>query len=510
MYIFKDPILQNINNSKIFVSNDFQTSLNKPKSKTIEFFKDLYTYPPKFKVIWNDLDELNINSKLSSDGLKGSLPTTHISNRNVSRQDSPFMDVVEVISSRLANSNSIHAKETRYLIQDYVDGYINKSLSENFYKRKTNLIQNSLKDIPVYTIFNGRGEIILAHTNNIYTDKKFFSEKLYDFCGAFDVRFTKNPGLGLFFMNRKDAETYLKEIAQTDSFGTKMVGLSIHCVGLDFAYRVTRNFTPDIEFRFVPDINEIRSLLNEQIHKGEYIFENSQQQLRLRRRPVKLLPNIVPGIRTLEKSVSPFSSFLQKSEYFKGVPIYFVQVHGTSRNFFVEQVTKVFSTLDLTIGKVVRILNYPIGYGHCWLMQGSIDNSGYKSNNIQNYIFLNSLEALDFCKRNSRQVIRFNGNQIRLTQPKPKIFVFNLEDFLELWEEKLKNDTYASSKNNLGNSPSSIFNAGQTHFIANEPFITDFGTPDGNKLSLIASSKEFLRVKFKTLKGFGTMFLNNS
>ena len=79
-------------------------------------------------------------------------------------------------------------------------------------------------------------------------------------------------------MNRNDAEVYLKEIAKSDSFGTKIVGLSVHCVGLDFAYRITRNFIPNIDFRFVPHINEIQSLLNQQINKDEFIFEDSQQK----------------------------------------------------------------------------------------------------------------------------------------------------------------------------------------------------------------------------------------
>ena len=300
MDVFTNPTLQNVNNSGILTSNEFQTNLGKKESKTIEFFKDLYTYPPKFKIVWDSLDELNTDTFLEK-------------NVNTSQHRLPFIDIVQSVVYRIKSSSSINAQETRYLARDYIDGYINMSLSNNFYKRKTNLIQTPLKNIPVYTIFNGRGEIVLAHTNNIYTSKNFFSEKIYDFCGAFDVRFTKSSGLGLFFLNQKDAEVYLKEIAQADSFGTKMVGLSVHCVGLDFAYRATRNLTPNIEFRFIPDINEVKSLLHKQINKGEFIFEDAQQQLRFRRRPVKLLPNIFPGIRDLEKRVLPFSSFLQRA-----------------------------------------------------------------------------------------------------------------------------------------------------------------------------------------------------
>ena len=38
-------------------------------------------------------------------------------------------------------------------------------------------------------------------------------------------------------MSRADAEVYLNEVAKLDTQGTKIFGLSVHCFGLDFAYR---------------------------------------------------------------------------------------------------------------------------------------------------------------------------------------------------------------------------------------------------------------------------------
>ena len=89
--------------------NKLKIGTSNKNSETLAFLKDLYTYPPKFKIVWNSLDEL------SNDTLK---------------RNSPFMDIVEVISTRIVNSSPIHVEETRYLTQDYIDGYINKSLSE--------------------------------------------------------------------------------------------------------------------------------------------------------------------------------------------------------------------------------------------------------------------------------------------------------------------------------------------------------------------------------------------
>ena len=71
----------------------------------------------------------------------------------------------------------------------------------------------------------------------------------------------KKVGTWSFFMNRQDAENYLKEVARSDFEGTQTVGLSIHCISLDSAYKITREYHPGIDFRFVPNFNEVKELL---------------------------------------------------------------------------------------------------------------------------------------------------------------------------------------------------------------------------------------------------------
>ena len=40
-------------------NGSFRISYPAKKSRTIEFFEDLYTYPPKFRVKWDTIDELH-------------------------------------------------------------------------------------------------------------------------------------------------------------------------------------------------------------------------------------------------------------------------------------------------------------------------------------------------------------------------------------------------------------------------------------------------------------------
>ena len=72
--------------------------------------------------------------------------------------------------------------------------------------------------------------------------------------------------LGFFFMSRSDAETYLQEIAKVDTNGTETVGLAIHCISLDSAYNITREHHPGIDFRIVPDLQEVKDFLTTHIN----------------------------------------------------------------------------------------------------------------------------------------------------------------------------------------------------------------------------------------------------
>mgnify|MGYP001284107775 FL=1 len=98
--------------------------------------------------------------------------------------------------------------------------------------------------------------------------------------------------LGLFFLSRSDAEVYLKAVAQADIDGTQTVGLSINCIGLDAAYKVTREHHPGVDFRFVPDLAEVQNFLSTYVNKQDVVIEEEQQQLRFRPRVVNLLPSL--------------------------------------------------------------------------------------------------------------------------------------------------------------------------------------------------------------------------
>ena len=266
-------------------------------------------------------------------------------------------------------------------------------------------------------------------TDQLETSPNNFNSLLYNFCGNFDHLAEKNSQLGLFFVSRDDAEQYLQEIAKSDPEGTKMFGLSIHCFGLDFAYRVMRDHHPEIDFRIIPELTEVQKLLTKETSNSNFIFENDQQQLRSRLRPIASIP-------ILNKWYSPFYSFLEKDE------------------------------------------------------------------------------ALNFCKKSKRNIQSYEGSHssyfTKLIQ-KPKILVYNLEDFLELWEEVITKTRTISTENNSKSNLQQIFNHQSIQFIPTKGSFSNLTEYDKQpKESSFQKVNQFLNFKTRCLSGFIKSILNTN
>jgi len=452
------------------------------------YFDYLYSYPPKIQIKWNSMDEL------SEDLFIGS-------NYGVLEHSLPFIDVID---DWFFNESLEKAVSEKYPRSKYVDGVFDKINSSNFFIKKTKKIQNVLANIPVFVVLNGQREIILSKPSNNLGPKSFvnyFNEKIYDSCGAFDTSAEKKSELGLFFMTYVDAEKYLKEFAKYDFEGTQTVGLSIHCINLSSAYKITREHHPGIDFRFVPNLNEVKELLVKNIGKSDMIIEDEQQQLRFRLRS----SNLFPYLKKLGTYLSPTFSFLQRDEYFKGVPIYVVQIHANPRNLLVEQYFNAVGYLDTIYNAAIQFLDSTIGFGHNWIMQGSLQDEGH-SDEFENYIFFEKNQAIKFSKKNGRKVARYSGarsSNIGFMVRKPKIFVYNLEDFLEDWEDKILGET--------GGNPEKVkelFKSKAIHFIS--PSYNSHEEIANNEFqpTLIKDITQTLNVKFKVLKRSAGIFFS--
>lgn len=454
------------------------------KSKTIEFFDDLYTYPPNFRVKWDTIDELHEDLFMSY-------------NYRTLNHSLPFM---EVLTDFVPTEKEGSIQKTKYSLNSYLDGYLNKITSTQFYKKQSKRLQQSLQNVPVYAVLNGQNEIILAaSTDSTSSNTTNIKKTTYDLCGTFDPLAEQNTQLGLFFMSRDDAEVYLNEIAKSDTQGTKMFGLSIHCFGLDFAYRVTREYHPNIDFRFVPNLNEVQTLLTPQkTGNSNFLFEDDQQQLRFRRRPI----NIIPVFNKINKWASPLSSFLEKTEYFKGVPIYIVKTTETNKNFFAARYADTVSVLDSISGRLINFIGSGFGFGNNWIMEGSIQ-SNESTPTTKTYVFFEEKAATEFCHSYKQNISRYKGSRSQLLQPiikKPKILIHNLEDFLELLEDPI---TQKNQNINL--------DVETLQLIPSEEAKRDVDTYiQQNKKSIIQKTTKFFDFKYRRLSGFLEVLFNTN
>ena len=454
-------------------------------SKVNDFFEYLYSYPPKFTIKWDSVDELKSDLLLEN-------------NYGVLEHSFPFIDFVEDLVFR---GSSQEANTQDYSVKELMDGYLNKLFASNFYNKKTKVIQNALAPIPIFTVVNGQNEIVLSKPLNFsrsQASENIVNQILYN-ASSIDPFVENNPKLGFFFMNRLDAETYLQEIAKIDVDGTKTVGLSINCIGLQSAYQITREQHPGIDFRFVPDYREIQSLLKVKLNKANLIFDDEQQQLRFRPRSA----NLLPFLGTLGRWVLPTRSFLQKNEYFKGIPIYIVQTRNEKRNLLVEQSFNSLNMLDSICGRFVQFYDRAVGFGHNWIMQGSLQDAAMSTKYI-NYVFFNEEDATNFIKKQGRKVARYSGSRtsnIELLVRKPKIFVYNLEDFLETWEEKLLLD--------LTDKPlKTIFDAENTFFVPSTTKNEELTSNLAAKKSLFRKINQTVDLKYRLFKQYLGFFFS--
>ena len=338
----------------------------------VSFFEDLYTYPPKIKIQWKQLDLVEKSDKLLPNKIINHPPHKLFSG-----------------------------------VRDYMD----KVISFDVYSKKIKLLKQTLKDVPVYVIVNGRTEIVVASTRSkkfntidpnvldpgpllekpeLITEgneiRKVIRRQVYKRSVVESVGkalSTKSKKFGFIFFDPIEAQYYLdamvarseKKFHHRRDHSIDKVGLSIHCIGLDTAYSLLSRSSSNVDFRFVPSLPEVKAVL-EHSSQGD---TNSELAI---------------NERQLEQTLSRKALSIISDQYnsaFKGVPIYIVVVKD---KFEVLQDSEKFKS------------------------------SSTKTNSSANYIFFDREQALEFCEKYSS----------RMVSP---IYTDNLEDFLELWGESL-------------------------------------------------------------------------
>lgn len=394
--------------------NIFQIK-SKVGSEPLYFLQELYTSPPKLNIVWRDFEAMGSSS---SNSAEFTLPKTAVK----------------------PNVN-----------------WLNRRLSKNSLNQFTGKIKNALKTVPVYVVVSGRNELVVATSKSIRSPNYTL------------LRQPKRQKFGFIFFDKREADLYLNVITDRvnsslyteRASGLSQIGLSIHCIGLDYAYSLFRN-SADIDFRFVPNLSQVNYLLENinQLDNSGFRFGDAHKRIKsgqyqsipltgvtsnLGELPSTILASeFTQPIRKLEGSILPsFDNLNAKS--FRGVPVYIVQLNGISSQVSQEILEKVNSLCseDTTFARTSSemaekvspsILSYYNDF-HDPKFSGSRVNSliskdqttitdSEKGSNYSNYVFFDKLQAEQYAAS-------FNSSRIT------SVSILNLEDFLEMWEDSI-------------------------------------------------------------------------
>jgi hypothetical protein len=200
---------------------------------------------------------------------------------------------------------------------------------------------------------------------------------------------------------------------------------------------------------------------------------------------------------------------LQRNEYFKGVPIYVVQLRKSPLPVAQDLYYKGVNTMDSLYGRFIQFTDFIDGFGHNWGMQGALEDT-MTNEKCSNYIFFSRTQAAEFAKNAGRKTARLRGSRTSNMQgivKKPRIFVSNFEDFVELWEESLVGNNGGTNGSDINN----LFAESNTFFVptaADQQKVKEFAQAPKGFTYYSKILKQNLKFKYKTFTNFLGFFLS--
>lgn len=196
---------------------------------------------------------------------------------NIKSKDDVFIE--DFFQKQKNNSVRVNIDEDLKLFSkpNRMPNFFNSQRQAEFPTQQQKAIMSKLKKVPIYTIVNGYNEIVIASPRSMPPKNsiEWLYDKYYD-----NFLWREDNGsisLGLFFVNKEDAETYLQEICKKDPKGAEDIGLNVKVVGLDTFYELNRTSKPRMQAKLVADLEEIDSLLNDYFRSDLLHFHPKQK-----------------------------------------------------------------------------------------------------------------------------------------------------------------------------------------------------------------------------------------
>ena len=430
-----------------------------------------------------------------------------------------YRRIKEIKSLHLSRVEGYY-KMPAYGTADYFRGWVDKMKHRDFRSINTSFslpssLQTALKPVPIYVLYNGRGEI--AQSRNIIDTKivPWSLDQIGGWCRSNVPGRTSTGSMQFFFMTRKDLEDH-KFLARQLLYPTNSGptwGISTYCVGLDTAYRQVRSQGLGhtvTRYHIMPDSEELSKFVGKNIRKPNLVMDEEQGIFSVKR----TLKNIcTPKIsipknkynfisKNSKKKVNCYSTALHNftsgkklfpkafQHSYTGTPIFLVQLQDKKYPTYLDKYTK-----RLIGDELVGLGSRLISFTSFSLPQGSLKEVSTPTG-TKNLVFFNYSEAEEFAKKNAAYTRKYDFFKMQpypsLKQLNPDIFASSLEALMELWED-------ASIKKENNN----LFNPSYTYFVPTGEGINDLELRDpragGPKYK---TYKQDLFIRFNTLKGY--------
>lgn len=249
---------------------------------------DKILFPPSLQISTSQVNQDPVSKLLSS------LYSCRGVEVNIKSKDDVFIE--DFFQNNKTNSVRINIDDDLKLFSKPLKfpNFFNNQRQAEFPTQQQKIILSKLKQVPIYTVVNGYNEIVIASPRSMPPKNsiEWLYDKYYD-----NFLWKEDKGavsLGLFFVNREDAETYLQEVCKKDPKGAEDIGLSVKSVGLDTFYELNRTSKPRVQARLIADLEEIDLLLNNYSSSNILNFHPKQKY---------------------------------KKQWFQGNPIYLLKIH---------------------------------------------------------------------------------------------------------------------------------------------------------------------------------------
>ena len=153
--------------------------------------------------------------------------------------------------------------------------YLFSLFQKNQFQHTVNRIQSYLSsqvnfnNLPVFTVSNNLGQMIISEL------PEGFQSRHKKISSVSDERSTQYLYHGWFFINHRDAKEYMEHIIQI--YGLKNNSLKIFTCNISTLYKIMSKFNHKIEFRLIPDLQEISKLIKKYRYSKNIEFHANQQ-----------------------------------------------------------------------------------------------------------------------------------------------------------------------------------------------------------------------------------------